>query len=289
MADAGVEQPFRLSVLLVLGRVSNLPTVWTNVLAAAVLSGADALTGELLVVLLAMTLFYCGGMYLNDAFDHRIDARERPERPIPSGRISVGTVLIVGFALLASGITLLAFFGTVAFGAGVALAAAILLYDAFHKGNPLAPVVMGACRALVYIGTAAALGSVNGLVLIGAAATLAHIVGLTYAAKQENLNRIGSLWPLAILAVPLALSIGGFALHWMVWLAWLLLAIADLLSVMTLRAPRPGAVPAAVGGLIAAISLVDALMVAPHAPAFAIVCALGYALTRLLHRLVPGT
>jgi 4-hydroxybenzoate polyprenyltransferase len=289
MADASLAGPFRPSVLLVLGRVSNLPTVWTNVLAAAALSGADPFTRDLPIVLVAMTLFYCGGMYLNDAFDRDIDALERPQRPIPSGRISVSTVLVIGFALLGSGIALLAFSGPAAFGAGVALAAAILLYDAFHKGNPLAPVVMGLCRALVYIGTAAALGALNGLVLIGAAAVFAHVVGLTYAAKQESLDRIGSLWPLAILAVPLVLSVGGLVSHWAVWLAWLALAACDLIAVRMLRARRPGAVPAAVGGLIAAISFVDALAIAPHAPALAVVCALGYGLTRLLHRVVPGT
>ncbi len=289
MADASLDRPFQPSVLLILGRVSNLPTVWTNVLAAAVLSGADPFTGDAAVVLLAMTSFYCGGMYLNDAFDRRIDTRERPERPIPSGRISAPAVFAIGFALLACGVALLALFGTAAFGAAAALAAAILLYDVFHKGNPLAPVVMGLCRALVYVGTAVALGSVNGLVLLGAVAVSAHVIGLTYAAKQENLDRIGSLWPLAVLAVPLALAGGGLVSDPAAALAWLALATTDLIAVLMLRARRPGAVPAAVGGLIAAISFVDALAVAPHAPGVALVCAVGYGLTRLLHRVVPGT
>ena len=59
--------------LLRLGRVSNLPTVWTNVIAATAIAGVDPLSGRsgsvLLAVLLAMTLFYVGGMFLNDAFD----------------------------------------------------------------------------------------------------------------------------------------------------------------------------------------------------------------------------
>jgi hypothetical protein len=85
------------------------------------------------------------------------------------------------------------------------------------------------------------------------------------------------------------LSGGGLIAHPAAALAWLALATADMIAVLMLRARRPGAVPAAVGGLIAAISFVDALMVAPHAPAAALVCALGYGLTRLLHRVVPGT
>src|SRR5262245_63491269 len=50
--------------------------------------------------LAAGSLFYSGGMALNDAFDAEIDARERPERPIPSGRVSRGTVLALGFGML---------------------------------------------------------------------------------------------------------------------------------------------------------------------------------------------
>src|SRR5688500_14958634 len=65
--------------LLRLGRVSNLPTVWTNVLAATVLAGGAPQSTRTAVVLIAMSLFYVGGMYLNDYFDREIDARERPE------------------------------------------------------------------------------------------------------------------------------------------------------------------------------------------------------------------
>lgn len=65
-----------------LGRVSNLPTVWSNVLAGAALAGAAGVSPPALVALMiAISLFYVGGMWLNDAFDAEIDARERPERP----------------------------------------------------------------------------------------------------------------------------------------------------------------------------------------------------------------
>ena len=42
-------------------------------------------------------------MYLNDAFDVRFDRSFRPERPIPSGAISLGWVRFLGwFQLVAS-------------------------------------------------------------------------------------------------------------------------------------------------------------------------------------------
>src|SRR5262245_4430850 len=91
----------RWAVYLQLGRVSNLPTVWTNVLAGTLLTGVPVDAGVLGVLLVSLSLFYVGGMYLNDAFDRHIDARERPERPIPSGRASVQEVFGIGFGMLA--------------------------------------------------------------------------------------------------------------------------------------------------------------------------------------------
>ena len=81
-----------LRTLLVLGRTSNLPTVWSNCLAAWWLGGGVQL-GALAGVLLGTTLLYLGGMYLNDAFDAGFDAQYRRERPIPSGAISAGQVI----------------------------------------------------------------------------------------------------------------------------------------------------------------------------------------------------
>ena len=88
-------------VALRLGRVSNLPTVWTNTLAGIVLAGGRVLEPWTLPLLVALSLFYVAGMYLNDAFDAGIDARERPERPIPAGLVSAETVFTLGFAMMA--------------------------------------------------------------------------------------------------------------------------------------------------------------------------------------------
>lgn len=290
--SATVVGPVSVRTHLRLGRVSNLPTVWTNVLAATALAGGDPWAPRTGVAVMAMTLFYIGGMYLNDAFDREVDARERPSRPIPAGEISAMAVLSTGFAMLAAGIGLMSLFGVASGLAGLGLAATIVFYDLHHKGNPFSPLVMGLCRALVYVGTALiASGTVPGAVLVGAIALLAHVIGLTYAAKQESLDRIGRLWPLAVLALPLigaspALTLGlpGVA-------AWLALATADALAVSMLkRRARPGAVPQAVGALIAAISLVDAVLAASVAAwPVVLACGAGYVLTRLAHKAIPGT
>ncbi len=265
--------------------------MWTNAVAATTIADGDPLSAKTAWVVAAMTLFYVGGMYLNDAFDRHIDARERPARPIPAGEISAQAVFAAGFAMLVLGVGLLALHGLLPALTGLALAGAIVAYDLRHKGNALSPVLMGVCRALVYVGAAAAaVGSVPVPVLIGAGCLLAHVVGLTYAAKQESLDRVDRLWPLAVLALPLLVALPWAATDWMALAAWIVLALANVIAVMWLRRrSAPGAVPRAVSRLIAGISLVDALLVAAISPMVALICWLGFVLTRVLQRFVPGT
>ncbi|MCK6454276.1 MAG: UbiA family prenyltransferase [Alphaproteobacteria bacterium] len=287
------------SVALRLGRVSNLPTVWTNVLAGTVLAGGAAWSPRTAVVMLAISLFYIGGMFLNDAFDREFDARERPDRPIPAGEISAAAVFAAGFGLLASGFVLLlvagyGMGGSTGAGAavgGVALAGAIVLYDAWHKGNKLSPLLMGLCRMLVYVIAAAAVGAaLPPAVWIAALVSLAYLIGLTYVAKQETLTRVENLWPLLFLAAPLVYApalaasgiiaiLIGFAL-----VVWVLYAVSILLR------PGPGRVPRAVVSLIAGISLVDAVFIASlgHGE-LALLAVAAFGLTLAFQRFVAGT
>ena len=86
---------------------------------------------------------------LNDVFDRDLDRIERPERPIPSGRVSARSAATLGGGLLVGGVAA-AMMATAAAGAmGVAIAAAVLLYDAWGKRQaPIAPLNMAMCRAL---------------------------------------------------------------------------------------------------------------------------------------------
>ena len=85
----------KLRAYLLLARVSNLPTVWTNVTAAHVV--ADASLATLLTGIVSISLFYTGGMFLNDAFDAAFDTAIRSDRPIPAGDVSRAEVVLVGF------------------------------------------------------------------------------------------------------------------------------------------------------------------------------------------------
>lgn len=278
-----------IQTILKLGRVSNLPTVWTNAITGAVLAGQT--TGHVvLIVAVSLSLFYIGGMWLNDAFDAEIDARERNNRPIPMGEIGVNTVFGVGFSLLILGGLLAFTLGPVAGLSGIALAVAVVAYDWFHKRTIFSPVLMGITRFFCYILAAAAIGQITGAVMLGALGLLAYIVGLTYAAKQEAYDRLDRAWPLAILALPLMYVLSQSGQNPLALVIFAGLLVVVLLALRLLFRRNKGDVPKAVVTMIAGICLYDAALIAATGQTvLAGVAVAGFALTLLLQRAVSGT
>ena len=285
------------AVALRLGRVSNLPTVWTNALAGIALAGASPWRWATLSAALGLSLAYVGGMCLNDAFDRVHDARERPSRPIPSGEVEANTAFALGFLLLLGAVAmLLAAAG--GFGvpparavlAGLALGGTIIGYDWHHKGNPLSPLTMGACRLLAYVAAGlAAAATLPGALLAAAGVSLCYLIGLTAIAKRETAGRLGALWPLLFLAAPLAYG----ALLADGAVGWLLLAALAAwigMALWLLRRRRPGDIPRAIVSLIAGIALLDAMFLAvagrPGAVPLACSC---FAATLAMQRWISGT
>jgi UbiA prenyltransferase family len=278
-------------VALRLGRVSNLPTVWTNTLTGIVLAGGAVGGPHTLPLLLALSLFYVGGMYLNDAFDARIDAVERPERPIPSGAISARAVFAAGFAMLALGAVLLFWTGVWPGLAGLALGGAIVLYDWHHKDNPVSPALMGLCRVLVYLAAGLAFAVPPPAILwLAALLLLCYLIGLTYVAKQENLGEVRNLWPLLFLAAPMLYALVAAAGSMTSGVLFVLFAIWVGVALWFLRRRQPGDVPRAVVSLIAGIALLDAVLIAAAGAAGVAWLAVGgFILTLGMQRLVSGT
>lgn len=183
--------PAAWRIHLRLGRVSNLPTVWSNCLAGATIALAAPPPLRLAWVAAALSLFYTAGMFLNDAFDAEHDRVARPERPIPSGWVARQRVMAIGLVLLAGGEALLA--GAEAGGSrtsaamyGAVLAAVILYYNWRHKRDRFSAVVMAMCRALVYVVAAAAVTtSIPASVLWAAVALGAYVIVLSQIAKRD--------------------------------------------------------------------------------------------------------
>ena len=196
-----------LRTLFVLGRISNLPTVWSNCLAAWMLTagvhpGTPAWP-RLALLFTGCTALYLAGMYLNDAFDVAFDTLHRPERPIPSGRISRSAVAALGSALLVGGLLLLAPVG----GAWAwALSGFILLYDAIHKKTAFGLPVMAGCRALIYplVGVAAmgqAWQSLPGMLWVASGCMALWVLVLSVLARSNS--RYSAAVPNLLAGIPL--------------------------------------------------------------------------------------
>jgi len=286
-----------LKTALKLGRVSNVPTVWTNVAAGMALCRTEFRPGLFIAVALAMSAQYIGGMYLNDAFDERWDRANRPDRPIVMGQVSASTVYAIGFSLLALGalgIAALAICGIVSWicvVAACALAGLIVYYDVHHKGNALGPFIMGLCRVGVYLLAGLSTGNPTTDLYVGAVLLLGHLIGLTYIAKHETRGKLLRFWPILFFAPSLLWGIF-LPIPWLavgaLYFAYTLGAgIAPALGWGTQGKANPGK---AVPSLIAGISLLDAMFVSESRNYAAVAfCLAAFALTRFWQRHVPGT
>ena len=259
----------RLRSLLILGRVSNLPTVWSNCLAGWTLAGGplDA-SASLLLLCAGCSLLYTAGMYLNDVCDVKFDTTYRPERPIPSGVISRFTATLLGALMLITGLAALLWLAPQAAVWGVALAGLIVLYDLLHKRVSFGPELMASCRMLIYPVAGAAAAHQTGtapspeanLLLWWAAVSMGvWILTLTLLARTEAKPGPFHKLILILLAIPIYIGMGTHGLGAVI--AMPLLTIWMIRCVLRLQSN--GRIGAAVGDLLAGIPLVDLLSVSP--------------------------
>jgi 4-hydroxybenzoate polyprenyltransferase len=281
---------------LELARISNLPTVFTNALVGVCLAGGPGppfAWREWGVLCAAIGLLYCAGMALNDVMDIEVDRGTRPDRPIPSGRIPRRTALLAVVAALATGLLLIALVSTAAVGWGLALVACIVAYDVLHKKVPATVVLMGGCRGLVYVVTAAAVGMPGDprtLAVMAGSMTL-YIIALTVLARREDVDDRAArglelvlpalvLAPAALAATAMPLwAIGAGALV----LAWL---GASFRHVWRTPSDPRRAVMAWLAGICLADALFLALLDAPIQAATAVGC---FLMTAWGHRRILGT
>ena len=255
-------------------RPANVVTAVADVLAGYAIAGLgnhDALPW----LVVATACLYAGGVTLNDYFDRRVDAVERPERPIPSGRVPPAAAASLGFGLLAAGVAA-ACVATVAAGAVAAcIAALVLAYDTWTKHHRiLGPITMGLCRALnlllgvaavppaiefarpialvplVYIATVTALSRgevrgggqrVAGFALISLSFVLAALAAITASPGRQSIVGVALVIVLAWRVVP------------PFWRAY--------------RDPSPGAIRHAVKAGVLSLVLIDAAIGAAYAGA----------------------
>lgn len=278
--------------LLTLGRVSNLPTVWSNCLAGWLLSGGGS-REEFWWLTLGATLLYTGGMFLNDAFDAEFDRRHRTERPISSGSITLDEVWRWGFGWLGMGTVTLVLLGPVTGALTAILLLCIVLYDAVHKLVDFSPVLMAACRFFLYLVAAStAQEGVTGLAIWSAFALAAYIIGLSYLARRESTRSVLSYWPCYLLCVPILLALAANAAGYHLRTV-LLTVIFGLWIVRCLRHTFWTAHPnvgRSVAGLLAGIVLVDLVAMAGGESVWAgLVFVALFVAALLFQRFIPAT
>ena len=205
----------KFSTALKLGRVSNLPTVLSNILVGIGLASSASLTvnlGVMAIMTLVVSLIYIGGMYLNDAVDAEFDKQFNPTRPIAAGEVGYNTVLFLAVGMLAAAMGILLVFDLLngnnfrASIYGLILILCVVAYDLIHKKMRIGPWVMGACRFMVYLLAASVVSSASGddkHIIFVAASVYAYVVGLTYMAKTEHLNQAQNYWPLVLFFMPM--------------------------------------------------------------------------------------
>ena len=290
LREPRVDLSTRLAAWLTLARISNSPTVASDVLAGAALAGAVSPGSTLGLLIVAMVAFYTAGMLLNDVFDYSWDLTHRPDRPLVVGVLARPAVMIAAVGLFAVGGVLLWLVGQRAFLGGLVLIALIVAYDAWHKSNPLSPLVMAACRLMVYVVAFVAFAwpPTFSLSLAGAGLVL-YLVGLTAIAKSEARPTVVGYWPAALCFLPAVYFVTRFetpapffALLSAAWIAFTI----RLVYRQTER--RIGAV---IARLIAGISLVDAMVLAASGAEAPIIglALLAFGMTLLLQRYVEGT
>jgi len=246
-------------------RAPNLFTAAADVVAGFLYVGLERWI-ELVGLVGASVFLYAGGVALNDVCDAERDRAERPQRPIPSGRISRRAALGFALVLLVVGFWCAAITSKRAAVLAGALIVALVLYDAVLKSRPVARAVMGLCRALnlaLGMHAAGSLWTVEAMTPIGL--MWLYITSVTYFARHEA--GVSSSLRLTAGTIGVCAVVAGLsALAWIVplaqvsflWPLGLLLVGMGYVGFRAASRPSPQTVQAAVKTFVISIILFDA-------------------------------
>lgn len=258
---------------LQLVRIPNIFTALSNALATHLIAtGGNIRWGELLGLMAASALLYSGGMVLNDCFDAEEDRRERPFRPLPSGRVPMTTAWILGGLLLVLGVAAAGAVGERQFRWALILAGLILFYDGHAKRTAFGSVAMGACRYANWgLGLSIAeLGAGQWLLPL---VVFVYVVSLTLLSRIETYGAVrGPVVLCGIGVVAAAMLAGALVAAGILPHAWPLLFLAVGIALVlrnlgaTWREPVPARIQASVKSLVLGIIPLDAVLAAAGGP-----------------------
>ena len=228
---------------------------------------------ELLLLCGCSSGLYLAGMVLNDVFDVAEDRVERPERPIPSGRISLSKARNAAMALMLLGGLCAAWVGTPAIAIAGLIVVGVFLYDGVLKQTVLGPLVMGSCRSLnIFLGASAGvLPFVDPTVSAIAIGMGIYVMGVTWFARCEAGS--GPHWQLIVgwllinVAIALLIANGWFqppenAITWpnFAFLMGIILLVLNRRILTVWADRRPARIQATVRVLLLTIIMLDAAL-----------------------------
>lgn len=279
----------------------RLPAVFTAI--ADVMMGYLVTQGSyqppwaVALLVAASSLIYLAGMVLNDVHDVEVDAVERPQRPIPSGRVSLNLANRLSWGMLIGGVVAawLASYLACSFRPGIVatlLGTAVVLYDIVLKQTAIAPLVMGSCRFLnVLLGMSLAETTDTMLPRASTAAewTIAagigiYILGVTIFARTEarETPRRKLATGLTVMASGILVLAAGAAhvgndsrYRWIVWLV--IGAFVIVRHSASILSAQPRAIQRSIRTALRTLIFLDAVVAfeaAPHSAGFLLILGL---------------
>ena len=301
--------------MLTLSRASNLPTVWTNCLAAWVVNASTSqslrvmpITSELsfldqrtfLFLLAGASLIYAGGCTLNDAIDQNFDARCNPLRPIPSGLISASSVWTLGILEMGLGAWAMIEGAQCSPKWIILLLLSVFLYNWLHKRWVGSFALMGGCRFFLWMGAASAgnLTHVTPQTLLWGLVLGAYVMGISLYAREESRERKNpkSIAIFFLLAPPLT-SLAGLILWnnldpiriFLINLIGLLAAWIAFCSILEMKTLNKESFKTGISRLLAGICAIDAIALCFVSPMLAGFSLLGVCFAQVLQKKFAAT
>jgi 4-hydroxybenzoate polyprenyltransferase len=232
---------------------------------------AEANGAHLIALMLSSGLLYIAGIGLNDYFDIEIDKRERPSRPLPSGKISKMYALGIAIVALIIANTIALLVSPVSLAVSLALTLAIIAYDYRLKHSVLGPFAMGSTRFLnVIFGASPVLLYIDNhsLAILGTAAAslFFYVSSITLLSKKEvgNERPNSTLVFLIVFGIISTILTLGMLLQ-LEWTFLLNLSVFAAVMIVTFRqylAKKEPSVQKAIRNMVISIIILDSVFIA---------------------------
>jgi heme O synthase-like polyprenyltransferase len=175
-----------LKPYLQLTRPANIVTAVADIFAGMAIAQYTFSDFAPVYLLLSTVGLYGGGIVMNDVFDAKLDSIERPERPIPSGKVPLRAAATLGISLLVIGIILASVYSALSGFIALVVAIMTIVYNRFAKHHAfLGPLTMGMCRGgNLILGMSIVPESINQWGMI-ALLPIAYIFAITMISQDE--------------------------------------------------------------------------------------------------------